>query len=289
MELAILPNSSADAAKLLGGLGRLTDGDEALSFDHDSETGATILHGTSEAQLDAHVEILRSVYGVDADFGCAQVAYVETVAREVELKYTHKRQAGRSGQYAEVRIVFEPAGQNAGVVFENKLVPGVVPAEFVPAVERGVRVAAETGVIAGFRTVDFKFSLVDGNYHDVDSSALAFEIASKACFRELKRTGAARLLEPVMRVEVVTPRDCAAAIVDDLKRRGGRLEETIAWRASGVVTALVPLSAMLRYRSELEALSRGLGRFSMVYDGHREMTSDGPPDDRFPPAMALRA
>ncbi len=289
VEVAVEPKSPADAEKLRYALSKLSAEDSTLSFYTNAETGQTIIHGASEAQLDAHIEVVRGFYEVKADVGRVQVACRETIGHKTEAKYTHKRHAGGSGQYAEVTIVFEPISRHAGVVFENKAVGGAVPPEYVPAIERGVRLQAQTGVLAGFPTVDFKFTLKDGRYHDVDSSALAFEIAAKACFRQLGKTGSGTILEPVMKVEVLTPNEYAREIMSDLKQRSCGVAEVEPHGDAKIATALVPLRALLGYAATLNDLSDGKAKLSMQYVTHQEVVRPEPPDDRFPPAIAMRA
>ena len=289
VEVAVEPKSPADAEKLRFALSKLSAEDPTLSFHTDAETGQTIIQGASEAQLDAHVERVRGSYAVRADVGRVQVAYRETICRKTETKYTHRKHFGPSWQYAEVTIVFEPIDRYAGVVFENKAIVGSVPREYVPAIERGVRLQAQTGAIAGFPTVDFKFTLTDGRYHDVDSSPLAFEIAARACFRQLGKTGSVKILEPVMKVEVVTPGEHVHKIMCDLKKRSCGLAAVEPHGDAKIVTALAPLGAMLGYPATLGALSDGKARLSMQYETHQEVMRPEPPDDRFPPAMAMRA
>jgi elongation factor G len=289
LNVTIDPKSAADSANLHCAIGRLSTEDPALSFHDDTETGQTIMGGTSEAQLEANIAVLRSIYDVKANFGRIQIAYLETIGSKTEMKYTHKKQAGGSGQYAEVKISFEPIGQNAGIVFENELLAGAVPPKYVPAVEKAIRLQAQSGVLAGFPTVDFKFTLIDCKYHDVDSSEVAFEIAAKACFRELRKTGSVRLLEPIMKVAILTPSGYADEIISDLRKRSGGVVTIEARGGTEVVTGFVPLAAMFGYARALSDLSRGRAEFSMQYERYQEVALPEPPDDRFPPAMAIRA
>jgi elongation factor G len=289
VEVAIEPNSPADAKNLRHALSKRSAEDSELSFYTDAEAGRTIIYVTSEARLDAHISVIRSFHEVNAEWGRVQVAYHETIGQKTEATYTHKKQAGGSEQYAEVTIVFEPVARHTGIVFEDKTVGGSVPPEYIPAIDKGVRLQARTGVRAGFPTVDFKFTLKDGRFHDVDSNALAFEIAAKACFRELGRTGSVTILEPVMKVEVVTPYTYAHAIMSDLRQRSRGAAEVGPHGDPTMITALVPLRAMLRYAATLNGLSDGKARHSLQYEAHREVSWPEPPDDRFPPAIAMRA
>ena len=221
IDISVEPRTKEAVEKMTLGLQKLAGEDPSLRLRTDQETGQTILSGMGELHLEIIIDRLRREYGVEANIGAPQVAYRETITRPHTETYTHKKQTGGSGQYAEVKIIFEPLERNGGVVFENKVVGGSVPKEYIPAVEKGIKVQADTGVLAGFPTVDFKYTLVDGKYHDVDSSALAFEIAAKACFRDGMKKAAPIILEPIMDVEVTTPQDHVGDVVGDLNRRRG--------------------------------------------------------------------
>ncbi len=289
LDVSIEPTSPSDADHLRCALdGLLSDG-KTFSFRQDHETGQWIISGTSEAQLDAQIDVLRQACQVKVNVGCLQVAYRETFVSEGETRYTYKRQTGGSVQYAEVALAFEPRDRGSGIHFENKAAASAVPLRYVPIVDKAVRLQAQTGVLAGFPTLDFKFTLIDGRYHDVDSTALAFEIAAKACFRELQKTDSLRLIEPVMRVEVVTPREYASGIMRDLRERSGQLPALEPRDNTETVTVLAPLKAMLGYELVLNALSAGMAKLSMRYETHQEVALSEPPDDRFPSAMAMRA
>ena len=221
IDISVEPRTKEAVEKMTLGLQKLAGEDPSLRLRTDQETGQTILSGMGELHLEIIIDRLRREYGVDCNIGAPQVAYRETISKPHTETYTHKKQSGGSGQYAEVKIIFEPLERNTGVVFENKVVGGSVPKEYIPAVEKGIKVQADTGVLAGFPTVDFKYTLVDGKYHDVDSSALAFEIAAKACFREGMKSASPIILEPIMDVEVTTPQDHVGDVVGDLNRRRG--------------------------------------------------------------------
>jgi elongation factor G len=218
-----------------------------------------------ELHLEIIIDRLKREYGVDANIGAPQVAYRETITKAHTETYTHKKQSGGSGQYAEVKIVFEPKERNAGIEFVNSVVGGSVPKEYIPAVEKGIKVQADTGVLAGFPTVDFKYSLVDGKYHDVDSSALAFEIAAKACFREGMKKAGPVILEPIMDVEVTTPQDHVGDVVGDLNRRRGVIQSQDMAGTSVIVRAHVPLKEMFGYISNLRGMTKGRASFSMQF------------------------
>jgi elongation factor G len=216
------------------------------------------------------------------------VAYRETISKPHTETYTHKKQSGGSGQYAEVKIIFEPKERNEGIEFVNGVVGGSVPREYIPAVEKGIKVQADTGVLAGFPTVDFKYSLVDGKYHDVDSSALAFEIAAKACFREGMKKAGPVILEPIMDVEVTTPSDHVGDVVGDLNRRRGVIQSQDMAGTSVIVRAHVPLKEMFGYISNLRGMTKGRASFSMQFH-HYDPVGVGqvtPPPPKPPPPRA---
>ena len=218
-----------------------------------------------ELHLEIIIDRLRREYGVDCNIGAPQVAYRETISQAHTETYTHKKQSGGSGQFAEVKVIFEPTERNAGIIFENKTVGGSVPKEYIPAVEKGIRVQADTGVLAGFQTVDFKYTLVDGKYHDVDSSALAFEIAAKACFREGMKKAKPIILEPIMDVEVTTPNDHVGDVVGDLNRRRGQIQNQESSGSTVMVRAHVPLKEMFGYISDLRSMTKGRASFTMQF------------------------
>ncbi|HTO39694.1 MAG TPA: elongation factor G, partial [Rhizomicrobium sp.] len=219
IEVAIEPKTKADQEKMGVALNRLAQEDPSFRVSSDQESGQTILKGMGELHLEIKVDILRRTYKVDANVGAPQVAYRETLSRPVTVKYTHKKQTGGSGQFAEVTIDFEPLPPGSGFVFANNVVGGSVPKEFIPSVERGLKAQKDSGLLAGFPVIDFKATLTDGKYHEVDSNALTFDIAARAAFRELASRGAVKLLEPIMKVEVVTPEDFLGGVIGDLNSR----------------------------------------------------------------------
>jgi elongation factor G len=229
-----------------------------------------------ELHLDIKVDILRRTYKVDANVGAPQVAYRETITRKVEHTYTHKKQTGGSGQYAEVTLRFEPMAPGGGYEFENEVIGGSVPKEYVPGVSKGLDGARTTGVLAGFPVIDFKIALIDGKYHDVDSSALAFEIAARACFKEGVSKAGPRLLEPVMKVEVVTPEDYMGDVIGDLNSRRGQIQGMDSRGNARVITAMVPLANMFGYVNTLRSMSQGRAAYSMQFDHYEQV----------PPAIA---
>jgi elongation factor G len=265
IDISVEPRTKEAVEKMSLGLQKLAAEDPSLRLRTDQESGQTILSGMGELHLEIIIDRLRREYGVDADIGAPQVAYRETITRPHTETYTHKKQTGGSGQYAEVKIVFEPLERNGGVVFENKVVGGSVPKEYIPAVEKGIAVQAETGVLAGFPTVDFKYTLVDGKYHDVDSSALAFEIAAKSCFRDGMKKATPIILEPVMDVEVTTPSDHVGDVVGDLNRRRGMIQNQESSGSTVIVRAHVPLKEMFGYISDLRSMTKGRASFTMQF------------------------
>jgi elongation factor G len=266
IEISIEPKSKADQERLGVALQKLASEDPTFRVSTDQESGQTILKGMGELHLDIKVDILRRTYKVDANIGQPQVAYRETLGRTTEINYTHKKQTGGSGQFAEVKIVFEPVEPGVGYSFENKVVGGSVPREFVPGVEKGLLQAKENGLLAGFPVIDFKATLIDGKYHDVDSSVLAFEIAARAAFRELRDKAQPKLLEPIMKVEVTTPEDYVGDVIGDLNSRRGMIQGTDQRGNAQVIIAMVPLANMFGYVGTLRSMSQGRANFHMEYD-----------------------
>ena len=265
IDISVEPKTKDSVEKMTIGLQKLAGEDPSLRLKTDQETGQTILSGMGELHLEIIIDRLRREYNVEANVGAPQVAYRETISKSHTETYTHKKQTGGSGQYAEVKVIFEPQERNQGVLFENKTVGGSVPREYVPAVEKGIRVQADTGVLAGFPTVDFKYTLVDGKYHDVDSSALAFEIAAKACFREGMKKAGPVILEPIMDVEVTTPNDHVGDVVGDLNRRRGMIQNQESSGSTVMVRAHVPLKEMFGYISHLRSMTKGRASFTMQF------------------------
>ena len=265
IDISVEPKTKESIEKMSIGLQKLAGEDPSLRLRTDQESGQTILSGMGELHLEIIIDRLRREYGVEANIGAPQVAYRETITRPHTEIYTHKKQTGGSGQYAEVKITFEPMERNGGVVFENAVTGGSVPREYIPAVEKGIKVQADTGVLAGFPTVDFKYALVDGKYHDVDSSALAFEIAAKACFREGMKKAGPIILEPIMDVEVTTPQDHVGDVVGDLNRRRGMIQNQDSSGSTIIVRAHIPLKEMFGYISDLRSMTKGRASFTMQF------------------------
>nr|WP_227672545.1 elongation factor G [Komagataeibacter sp. FXV3] len=265
IDISVEPKTKDGVEKMTLALQKLSGEDPSLRLKTDQETGQTILSGMGELHLDIIIDRLRREYGVDANIGAPQVAYRETITKPHTETYTHKKQSGGSGQFAEVKIEFAPVERNEGISFENKVVGGTVPKEYIPAVDKGIQAQASTGVLAGFPTVDFKFTLLDGKYHDVDSSALAFEIAAKACFREGMKKAGPVILEPIMDVEVTTPNDHVGDVVGDLNRRRGMIQSQETSGSTVMVRAMVPLKEMFGYISHLRSMTKGRASFTMQF------------------------
>ena len=266
IEISVEPKTKADQEKLGVALAKLASEDPSFTVSTDHESGQTILKGMGELHLDIKIDILRRTYKVDATIGEPQVAYRESLGRKVDIDYTHKKQTGGTGQFARVMITFEPGEPGSGFVFENSIVGGAVPKEYIPGVQKGLESIKDGGLLAGFPLIDFKATLTDGKYHDVDSSVLAFEIAARAAFRELKEKGAPKLLEPIMAVEVVTPEDYLGSVIGDLNGRRGMIQGQDMRGNATVVNAFVPLANMFGYVNTLRGMSQGRAAFTMQYD-----------------------
>ncbi|HAI59170.1 MAG TPA: elongation factor G, partial [Xanthomonadaceae bacterium] len=271
IEIAIEPKSKADQEKLGVALSKLAAEDPSFRVSTDQESGQTILKGMGELHLDIKVDILRRTYKVDANIGAPQVAYREKLGKPVKIDYTHKKQTGGTGQFARVIIEFAPGEPGTGFVFESAIVGGSVPKEYVPGVVKGLESSKENGLLAGFPVIDFKATLIDGAYHDVDSSVLAFEIATRAAFRELLEKGDPRLLEPIMKVEVVTPEDYLGSVIGDLNSRRGMIQGQDMRGNATVVNAMVPLANMFGYVNTLRSFSQGRASFSMLFSHYDEV------------------
>jgi elongation factor G len=274
IEIAIEPKSKADQEKLGLALQKLAAEDPSFRVSTDQESGQTILKGMGELHLDIKVDILRRTYKVDANIGAPQVAYRETITRRTEIDYTHKKQTGGTGQFARVKLVVEPNEKGAGFGFESKIVGGAVPKEYIPGVEKGLLSVVGAGVVAGFPVVDLKVQLVDGAFHEVDSSALAFEIASRAALREGLQKGNSVLLEPIMKVEVVTPEDYTGSVIGDLNSRRGQIQGQDMRGNAVVINAMVPLANMFGYVNTLRSMSQGRANYTMQFDHYEQVPSN---------------
>jgi elongation factor G len=273
IEIAIEPKSKADQEKLGVALAKLVAEDPSFRVTTDQESGQTILKGMGELHLDIKVDILKRTYKVEANIGAPQVAYREKLSKLVTVDHTHKKQTGGSGQFARVKIIAQPLPPSAGFEFENEVVGGTVPKEYIPGVEKGLESVLGSGVLAGFPVVDLKVTLVDGAYHDVDSSALAFEICARAALREALQKGSPVLLEPVMKVEVVTPEEYTGSVIGDLNSRRGQIQGQDMRGNANVVNAMVPLANMFGYVSNLRSMSQGRATFTMQFDHYEQVPS----------------
>jgi elongation factor G len=245
--------------------------DPSFRVTTDQESGQTILKGMGELHLDIKVDILKRTYKVEANIGAPQVAYREKITKQVTVDHVHKKQTGGSGQFARVKIVAEPLPPAGGFEFENEVVGGTVPKEYIPGVEKGLESVLGSGVLAGFPVVDLKVTLIDGAYHDVDSSALAFEICARAALREALQKGHSVLLEPIMKVEVVTPEDYTGSVIGDLNSRRGQIQGQDMRGNANVVNAMVPLANMFGYVSNLRSMSQGRATFTMQFDHYEQV------------------
>jgi elongation factor G len=265
ISVSVQPKVKGELEKFNAALGKMVRADPSLRLETDRETGQTILRGMGELHLDVTLDRMRTEFNVEGTMGEPQVAYREAFTRAIEEQYVHKKQTGGSGQFAEVWIKFEPLERGAGFEFVDATVGGSVPREYVPSVEKGLRLQMEEGVLAKFPTVDFRATLFDGSYHDVDSNALTFEIAAKACFREGIRKASPVLLEPVMKVEVVTPGDYLGDVIGDINRRRGSIQDQLERGTNIAVVATVPLSEMFGYIGQLRAMSSGRASYTMEF------------------------
>ena len=271
IEIAVEPKTKADQEKMSTGLARLAAEDPSFQVETDLESGQTIMKGMGELHLDILVDRLKREFKVEANIGQPQVAYREALGKGADIDYTHKKQSGGSGQIAGIKVEFEPLEPGSGFVFESKVVGGNVPKEFIPGVEKGFNMAKENGLLAGYPMTDFKATLYDGAYHDVDSSVLAFEIAARAAFRELKTQGDPRLMEPIMKVEVVTPDDYMGDIIGDLNSRRGQIQGSEPRGNATAINAFVPLVNMFGYVSNLRGMSQGRAQFTMQFEHYAEV------------------
>jgi elongation factor G len=271
IEVAVEPKTKADHEKMGVALQRLANEDPSFRVNTDPESGQTIIAGMGELHLEIIVDRMKREFKVDANVGAPQVAYRETISKTVDIDYTHKKQSGGAGQYARVKIRFEPQKPGEGFLFESAVVGGTVPKEYVPGVQKGITNSRDSGVLAGFPVIDFKATLIDGAYHDVDSSALAFEIAARAAFREGMEKGGPKLLEPIMRVEVVTPEEYMGDVIGDLNSRRGKIEGMDSRGNARVVDAMVPLANMFGYVNTLRSMSQGRATYTMHFDHYEQV------------------
>ncbi|MEL6523880.1 MAG: elongation factor G [Pseudomonadota bacterium] len=266
IEIAVEPKTKADQEKMSAGLQRLAAEDPSFRVETDLESGQTIMKGMGELHLDILVDRLKREFKVEANIGAPQVAYRETIGHEVEHTYTHKKQSGGSGQFAEVKMIITPTDPGEGYSFESRIVGGAVPKEYIPGVEKGINSVMDSGPLAGFPVIDFKVALIDGKFHDVDSSVLAFEIAARMCMREGMKKAGAKLLEPIMKVEVITPDEYTGGIIGDLTSRRGQVQGQDTRGNAIAIDAFVPLANMFGYINTLRSMSSGRAQFTMQFD-----------------------
>jgi elongation factor G len=271
IEIAIEPKSKADQEKLGVALAKLVAEDPSFRVNTDPESGQTIIRGMGELHLDIKVDILKRTYKVDANIGAPQVAYRERITRPVTVDFQHKKQTGGTGQFAQIKIVCEPLPAGSGFIFENEVVGGAVPKEFIPGVEKGLESVLGAGLLAGFPVVDLKVTLIDGRYHDVDSSALAFEICARGALREALQKGGSVLLEPIMKVEVVTVAEYTGSVIGDLNSRRGHIQGQDVRGNANVINAMVPLANMFSYVNTLRSMSQGRATFTMQFDHYEQV------------------
>ena len=274
IEVAVEPKTKADYEKMGQALGRLAQEDPSFRVTSDEESGQTIIKGMGELHLEILVDRMKREFKVEADVGAPQVAYRETITKDVEVDYTHKKQSGGAGQFARVKMKFKPLERNSGIKFNNTVVGGNIPKEYIPGVEKGINSAAQNGVIAGYNVIDFEAEVYDGAYHDVDSSVLAFEIASRAAFREAVAKAGPKLLEPMMKVEVVTPEDYMGDIIGDLNSRRGQIEKMEDRGNAKVVSSVVPLANMFGYVNNLRSMSQGRASYTMLFSHYDVVPSN---------------
>jgi elongation factor G len=274
IEVAVEPKTKADQEKMGVALHRLAQEDPSFRVTSDQESGQTIIKGMGELHLEILVDRMKREFKVEANVGAPQVAYRESLAKPVELVYTHKKQSGGSGQFGEVKVAIEPGERGSGIIFTDEIKGGNIPREYIPSVEKGMRETAATGSLIGFPIIDFNIRLLDGKYHDVDSSALAFEITGRGAMREGARKAGIKLLEPIMKVEVVTPEDYLGDVIGDLNSRRGQIQGTDSRGNAQVVEAMVPLANMFGYVNELRSFSQGRAQYTMQFSHYDEVPAN---------------
>ncbi len=274
IELSVEPKTKADQEKMGIALNRLAREDPSFRVSSDAESGQTIIKGMGELHLEILVDRMRREFKVEANVGAPQVAYREYLGKPVELSYTHKKQSGGSGQFAEIKVKVTPGERGSGFVFIDSVKGGNVPKEYIPSVEKGMRETAETGSLIGFPIIDFSVELVDGKYHDVDSSALAFEICARGCMREAAQKAGIKLLEPIMKVEVVTPEDYLGDVIGDMNSRRGQIQGTDSRGNAQTVDAIVPLANMFGYVNQLRSFTQGRAQYSMQFSHYDEVPAN---------------
>ena len=271
IEIAVEPKTKGDQEKMGAALARLAQEDPSFRVASDDESGQTIIKGMGELHLDILVDRMKREFKVDANIGAPQVAYRETITKPSDVDYTHKKQSGGAGQFARVKMTISPGEPGTGFVFENKIVGGAIPKEYIPGVEKGIGSVLDNGVLAGFPLLDINVVLHDGAFHDVDSSVMAFEIAGRAAFREAAQSAAPKLLEPIMDVEVVTPEEYMGDVIGDLNSRRGQIAGTESRSNATVIKSKVPLANMFGYVSHLRSMSQGRAQFTMQFDHYEQV------------------
>jgi elongation factor G len=274
IEVAVEPKTKADYEKMGQALNRLAQEDPSFRVATDEESGQTLIKGMGELHLEILVDRMKREFKVEADVGAPQVAYRETMTKEVDVDYTHKKQSGGAGQFARVKIKFKPTERMSGFKFTNTVVGGNIPREYIPGVEKGIKQACQNGVIAGYNVIDFEAEVYDGAFHDVDSSVLAFEIASRAAFRDAMKKANPKLLEPVMKVEVVTAEEYMGDIIGDLNSRRGQIEKMEDRGNAKVISSTVPLANMFGYVNNLRSMSQGRASYTMLFSHYEVVPSN---------------
>ncbi len=274
IELSVEPKTKADQEKMGIALNRLSAEDPSFRVSTDHESGQTIIKGMGELHLDIIVDRMRREFKVEANVGAPQVAYREYLAREVDIDYTHKKQSGGSGQFGRIKFSVKPGERGSGIIFNDEIKGGNIPKEYIPSVEKGMRETAEGGSLIGFPLIDFEISLYDGAYHDVDSSALAFEIAGRAGMREAAQKAGIKLLEPIMKVEVVSPEEYLGDVIGDMNSRRGQIQGTDTRGNAQVVESMVPLANMFGYVNQLRSFTQGRANYSMFFSHYDEVPTN---------------
>ena len=274
IEVAVEPKTKADQEKMGIALNRLAQEDPSFRVSSDLESGQTIIKGMGELHLEIIVDRMKREFKVEANVGAPQVAYRESLARKADIDYTHKKQSGGSGQFGRVKITVEPGERGQGVVFVDEVKGGNVPREYIPSVEKGIREVAASGSLIGFPIIDFTVTLTDGAYHDVDSSAMAFEITGRGAMREAAQKAGIKLLEPVMKVEVTTPEDYLGDVIGDLNSRRGQIQGTDSRGNAQIVEAMVPLANMFGYVNQLRSFTQGRAQYSMQFSHYEEVPAN---------------
>ncbi len=272
IEIAIEPKTTSDQEKLGIALSRLVAEDPSLRMSINTESGQTILKGMGELHLEIITDRVKREFNIDVNIGAPQVAYRETITKSVEIDYTHKKQSGGAGQFARVKLLFEPLQAGSGFQFESKIVGGVIPKEYIPSVQNGLELIKESGIISGFPVIDFKATLIDGAFHEVDSSPLAFELAAKGAFKEMANKASPKILEPIMKVEIITPEEYMGDIMGNVNSRRGQVSSMETHNNnSAIILALVPLASMFGYINVLRSISQGRAQYSMHFSCYEQV------------------